>query len=75
LNDARKHGREAKQKFKDRCLEIERKRFDALKEKQEALRKKRKKSDIPNKNMCSLELLRSHLYWQLLRQVLFYIRC
>ena len=45
LNDARKHGREAKQKFKHRCLEIERKRFDALKEKQEALRKK-KKSDI-----------------------------
>lgn len=38
LNDARKHGREAKQKFKDRCLEIERKRFDALKE---ALRKKK----------------------------------
>jgi hypothetical protein len=37
LNDARKQGREAKQKFKDRCLEIERKRFDALKEKQEAL--------------------------------------
>jgi hypothetical protein len=32
LNDARKQGREAKQKFKDRCLEIERKRFDALKE-------------------------------------------
>jgi hypothetical protein len=50
LNDARKHGREAKQKIKDRCLEIERKRFDALKEKQEALRKKlltkKKKSDI-----------------------------
>jgi hypothetical protein len=35
LNDARKHGREVKQKFKDRCLEIERKRF----EKQEALTK------------------------------------
>jgi hypothetical protein len=32
---------ESKQKFKDRCLEIERKRFDALKEKQEALRKKK----------------------------------
>ena len=29
----RKQGREAKQKFKDRCLEIERKRFDALNEK------------------------------------------
>ena len=42
LNDARKQSREAKQKIKDRCLEIERKRFDALKEKQEALRKKRK---------------------------------
>lgn len=43
MNDARKQGREAKQKFKDRCLEIERKRFDALKEKQEALRKKKGK--------------------------------
>ena len=41
MNDARNQGRELRDKFKDRCKEIERKRSDALKEKQIALMKKK----------------------------------